>query len=269
MAEHLGRVKTALANIKSVDDFARAMEGLLAFKQEAGHNLIKVEPIPDTNWKEFRSELKSAFISGLVFEQIQLHQTNKLSEEISRLLLNSDTRRHAGRLFESAAHRAFEKGMKIEPTAITPNAPRLVLDIQKANPDIAGRFYTLSVRAAPRSQNAHKKYFGQYLLPISKIQESVDAVVITAYFTVFLQMTVTTRHGIKLNGILDLLKELPANAKKNLRIVFVLPSDDKETRSFGHQKIISPQGASDKDIAQATSIPQYVYRLPLKTFNKL
>ena len=74
---------------------------------------------------------------------------------------------------------------------------------------------------------------------ISKTQESVDAVVITAYFTVFLQMTVMTRHGIKLNGILDLLKELPANAKKNLRIVFILLSDDKETRLFKRQKIIS------------------------------
>ncbi len=268
-AEHLRRVSTAVANIKSISDFARAMEGLLAFKQEASHNLIKIEPIPDTNWKESCSELKSPFISGLVFEQIRLHQTIRLSEDISGLLLNPDARGHAGRLFEPAAHRAFEKGMRIKPTAITPNAPLLVLDIHKANPQVARQFYMLSVRAAPRSQNADATYFGQYLLPISKTQESVDAVVITKDFTVFLQMTVTTRHGIKLNGILDLLKELPANAKKNLRIVFVLPSDDKETQSFGRQKIISPQGASVKDVAQVNSIPQYVYRLPLGMFKDL
>jgi hypothetical protein len=245
------------------------MNGLLAFKQETSHHLIKMEPIPGTHWKRSRSEFKSSFISELVFQQVCLRQTIKLSEDISGLLLNPDSRRHAGRLFEPAARCAFEKGMRIEPTAVTPNAPLLVLDIHKADPNIPRRFYTLSVRAAPRSRTAHAKYFGQYLLPISKTQESVDAVVIYKYFTVFLQMTVTARPGIKLDGILDLLKELPSNAKKQLFIVFVLPSDDEETRSFGRQKIIPPQGASAEDIALVSSIPQYVYRLPLRTFNEL
>jgi len=124
-------------------------------------------------------------------------------------------------------------------------------------------FYTLSVRAAPGSQKAHAKYFNQYLLPMSKTQESLDAVVIAEHFTALLQMTVSARHGIKLNGILDLLNDLPANPRKNLRIVFVLPSDDKETRSFKCQSITYPQGASEKDIAVVAGIPQYVYRLPL------
>jgi hypothetical protein len=269
MEEHIDKIDLALVNIKSIKDFARSMNGLLAFKQETNHHLIKMEPVPDTHWKRSHSELKSSFISELVFKQVCLHQTIKLSEDISCLLLNPDSRRHAGRLFEPAAHRAFEKGMRIEPIAITPNAPPLVFDVHEANPNISRRFYTLSVRAAPRSQTAHIKYFGQYLLPISKTQKSVDAVVIYQYFTVFLQITVTARHGIKLDGILALLKELPANAKKKLYIVFVLPSDDKETRSFGHQKIIAPQGASAIDIGLVSSIPQYVYRLPLKTFNEL
>jgi len=269
MEEHIGKIDLALVNIKPIKDFARAMKGLLDFKQETSHHLVKMEPIPDTHWKKSRSELKSSFISELVFKQVCLHQMTKLSEDISGLLLNPDSRGHAGRLFEPAAHRAFEKGMRIEPNAITPNAPPLVLDIHKADPNIPRRFYTLSVRAAPRSKTAHTKYFGQYLIPISKIQDSVDAVVIYKYFTVFLQITVTAKHGIKLDGILDLLKELPANAKKELFIVFVLPSDDKETRSFGRQKIITRQGASAKDIALVSSIPQYVYRLPLKMFNEL
>ncbi len=62
-------------------------------------------------------------------------------------------------------------------------------------------------------------------------------------------MTVSARHGIKLNGILDLLEDLPANARKNLRIVFVLPLDNEETRLFKCQSITYPQGVSDKDIA--------------------
>lgn len=269
MAEHLRSVDSTLANIKSMDDFALAMDGLLSFNLEAGHTLIKIEPIPDTNWVKSCSELLSSFIFGLVFERVRLHQ--RLSEVIFGLLLNpqADARGHAGRLFEPAAHRAFEKGMRIEATAITPNAPDLVFNIHKADPQVARQFYTLSVRVAPRSQKVHPMYFGQYLLPISKTQESIDAMVITMYFTVFLQMTVTTRHGIKLNGVLDLLKELPATAKKNLRILFVLPLDDEETRSFGRQRIISPQGALDEDIAVVESIPQYVYRLPLKTFKEL
>jgi len=264
--DHLHTIKDALANIKSIDDFARSMEGFLAFKFEASHSLIKTEPIPGTDWKRSRSELKSPYISELVFEHVRLHQTIRLSEDISRLLLIPDTRGHAGRLFEPATHRTLETGMKIRPTALTPGDPPLVLDIHKPNPKIDRRFYSLSVRASSGSRNADKKYFNQYLLPISKTQESVDSVVITPYFTAFLQMTVSTRHGIKLNGILDLLDELPANAKKNLRIVFILPLDDEETRSFKRQKIISPQGASDEDIKRVASIPQYVYRLPLKTF---
>ena len=268
MEEHIDKIDLALLNINSIKDFAHAMKGS-AFKQETSHHLIKMEPIPDSHWKRSHSELKSSFISELVFKQVCLHQTFKPSEDISGLLLNPDFRGHAGRLFEQAAHRAFEKGMRIEPTAITPNAPSLVLDIHKADPNISRRFYTLSVRAASRSQTAHTKYFGQYLLPISKTQDSVDAVIIYKYFTVFLQMTVTAKHGIKLDGILDLLKELPANAKKKLFIVFVLPSDDRETRSFGRQKIIIPQGASAKDIALVSGIPQYVYRLPLSMFNEL
>jgi hypothetical protein len=104
----------------------------------------------------------------------------------------------------------------------------------------------------------------QKYLPISKIQKFVDAMVIYKLFTVFLQMT---SHGIKLDGILDLLKELPAKAKQKLYIVFVLPSDDEATRSFDPQKIISPQGASAEDIELVTHIPQYVYHLPLEAFN--
>ena len=127
--------------------------------------------------------------------------------------------------------------MKVRPTALTPGAPPLILDIHKPNPKIGRRFYSLCVRASSGSPNADKKYFNQYLLPILKTQESIDSL---RHFTAFLKMTVSTRHGTKLNGILDLLDELPANAKKNLRIVFILPSDDKETRSFKRQKIISP-----------------------------
>jgi len=72
MAEHLQRLNTAVANIKSFDDFARAMEGLLDFKSEASRNLIKTEPIPKTDWKQYHSELQSPFISGLVFEQVRI-----------------------------------------------------------------------------------------------------------------------------------------------------------------------------------------------------
>ncbi len=66
MVEQLQRVDTALANIKSIDDFACSTEGLLAFKSEASHNLIKTEPIPKTDWNQSHSELQSLFISGLV-----------------------------------------------------------------------------------------------------------------------------------------------------------------------------------------------------------
>ncbi len=68
--------------------------------------------------------------------------------------------------------------MRIKPTALTSGAPPLILDVHKANPNVVRQFYTLSVRAASCSQKIHANYPNQYLLPMSKTQESLDAVVI-------------------------------------------------------------------------------------------
>jgi hypothetical protein len=84
-------------------------------------------------------------------------------------------------------------------------------------------------------------------------------------------MTVSpTQRDINFQGIMDILQELPANAKKNVRIVFVLPSGDKKTKSFGCKNITHiPQGTPDEMIKLVESFPQCVYRLPLQSVNEI
>ena len=270
MGRHLLGIKDALRNVTSLEDFARSMNGLSPYKDAATHKLVKIEPVPDTNWEQSHTELISDYVSQLVFERVKGYQT--LSEAISGLFLNPDSRTHAGRLFEQAAHRAFENGMKIKPIGITTTAPTLTIVIHKVNetyPEVVRYFYTLSVRAFKGSPDVNDKYFGHYLIPISKTQGSVDSVLISQNFTVLFRMTVSPRkHGIKFQGIVDILKDLPANAKKDVRIVFVLPTGDKEIKSVGRMNITHiPQGTPAEEIRLVESYPQYVYRLSFKGLN--
>jgi hypothetical protein len=103
----------------------------------------------------------------------------------------------------------------VKPSAFT-------IDIRKvddADPEVVRRFYTLSVRARKGSPNVNDKYFGHYLIPISKTQESVYSVLISENFTAFFQMTVPpTRDGIKFKGIADILRELPAKCTHCVRV---------------------------------------------------
>jgi hypothetical protein len=268
MEGHHLSIDSALANIKSLDEFARSFSGLLPFDNRASHKLVKIEPIPETNWRKTHVELISAYISELVLERVRTYQAIKLSENISGLLLNQDSRGYAGKLFEQAVHRAFEKGMKIQPSGIT-EKKSFTVHISEANPAVVRHFYTLSIRASKGSPNVDDKYFDQYLIPVSKTQESVDSLVITRKRTVFFQMTVKPgQHGMKIQGILNILNELPANAKRNIAIVFVLPSGDQETRKFGLQKVTNiPPGTSAGMIELVEKFPQYTYRFPLELVN--
>jgi hypothetical protein len=265
MSSHLRDIDTALTNVTSLVDFARSMNGLLPYTDAASHRLVKIEPIPDTDWVETHTDLISDYISRRVFERVELYQTITLSESISGLLLDPDARGHAGRLFEQAAHHEFMKGATFKPSRQTKKGPSLTITISEADPKVVHYFYTLSVRAGKGSPNVDVKYFGQYLIPISKTQQSIDALLICRKFTILFQMTVSPKkHGIKFQGIADVLKDLPANAKRDVRIVFVLPAGDKE-KDFGRQDITHiPQGASREQIALFESFPQYVYRLSFK-----
>jgi hypothetical protein len=61
-------------------------------------------------------------------------------------------------------------------------------------------------------------------------------------------------------GISTLLDELPANAKNDIRLVFVVP-DEQSTKSFERQTINFPVGVSEVAKKWVDSFPQYVYRL--------
>jgi len=62
----------------------------------------------------------------------------------------------------------------------------------------------------------------------------------------------------------DLVGKFDIHRRSKLTQIRLVP--DKGTQSFKCQAIAYPQGASEKDIALITRIPQYVYRLPLNLF---
>jgi len=237
----------------------------MPFKDAASHTLVRIEPIDGTNWTSTRTELLSDFISRRVFEWIRLYEAVKISELIMGLLRNPDARGYGGKFFQQAVHRKFRAGFSFQPTPLTENASNLSIDILKVDEEADGYFYTLSVRAKSRSRDVHAQYLRRYLIPVSKTQESVDAVWLSVHSTAFLQITVSPDHPLKLLGITALTDELPANVKKNIYIVYVVPYGDKSTEHFKQQKIISPAGMDSNIVKEVEKYPQYVYYLDLNS----
>ena len=187
-----------------------------------------------------------------------------VSESIARALETPYARGRAGSLFEQAVHRKFRAGIRFQPEAVTADAPPHDNNILKMD-EGDGYFYNLSVRAGNGSREVNAKYLDRYMVPILKTKESVDSVWISGLFTVLFQMTVSPTHLMKLRGIIELLAQqpqLPADAKRDVRIVFILPTKDEPTKIFTCQSIECPAGlpTSKVTIAEAADkFPRYVH----------
>ena len=121
-------------------------------------------------------------------------------------------------------------------------------------------FTQLNVRAYICLRDVGAEHYYRYYIPQMKTKESLDAVLFTQFFTVLFQITVPPTHPINLQGIVDILREIPANAKKDVRIVFVVPDSDPSVQNYRHQMIRTrPTGydADEKDMVER--FPQYVY----------
>jgi hypothetical protein len=76
----------------------------------------------------------------------------------------------------------------------------------------------------------------------------------------YLHMTKERDRGMDFKGIVTILHELPANAKKDIRLLFVVP-DGESMNSFERQAIYFPIGTSEEDKYMVARFAQYVYRL--------
>jgi len=227
------------------------------------HTLVKIEPV-DQSWILTRTELLSDYIARKVYERISLYQAIKGSESISALLLDPDARGYSGKLFEQAVHHKFRRGRVFDPEGITANSAPFRVMISNIDEEADGYFYTLSVLAGKGSQKVADKYLGQYMIPVLKTQESIDSVWLSEEVTVLFQITVSGNHPLKFRGIIKLLDPLPAKAKKDVRIVFVVPAGDKSTANFKQQNITCPIGTPDAEVEVLRRYPQYVHYVDLE-----
>lgn len=252
-------IESALNSITSIDNFFRSTTGILPFADKASNKLVRIEPVEETNYRKAYPAILSGFIARRVFDRMLQYRLIKASDSIMNLLSDTAQRGYGGTLFEQAVHYKFRSGFQLRPQPLTENATGLEIDILKFDNEAEGYFRTLDVRAGPNSRAVHQKYLNRYLIPISKTQESVDAVWISKTMTVFFQMTVKRYHGTKLRGVIEALNQLPAHARTNICIVFVVPKNDIGVKGFQSQKILAPVGTPQELHDVVAVMPQYMY----------
>ena len=259
------KIKRAVDNIENIADFAKSAGGPMPFKTKASHALVRMEPTGD-KWDDQITDLLTDHVAGLVLDRIDLHNTLKIRDAIDSLLRNPNARSWGGKLFERAVHRAFRKGIELEPEAMDDDAPPLHIQIKKVESEAGGYFHKLSVRATPGSRNVGEEFLNQYLIPLSSTAETIDSVNILKDVTVLFQMTVSPSHSLNLKGITELTNELPANAKKRICIVFVVPDHETTRKPYKRQNIVNPDGVPKHVSDPVVAYKQYVYYFPM---NKL
>jgi hypothetical protein len=202
---------------------------------------------------DFFSHNHCDLVCGFQFgcDRIRHYHASKPSQWITNLLADLYTREYSARLFELAVHHRFRSGMEFQPTAVTPGAPSLAIDILKVDKQLD--YFCSSLRSV--------QYLGKYQQPVWKNYQSIDSVWLSNTTTVLFQMTVSPHHGIEQREVTDLIEELPGNAKNNVHIVFVVPGDDNSAPKFQDLRIEYPIGALDSEEVQS-----YVYYMNLEEF---
>ena len=225
------------------------------------HKLVKVNPDPeDSSFTTHSTTFVSDHIAERVFECLKNVKDARLAETIFEGFRDPKRCAHAGQLFEMAAHRTFQHDFEIRASLLSTDATTKMNDLIIKIKGEPSHFFSLDVRASKGSRNVDPVYLNRYLIPWSKINNSMDAMWISKDTTVFLQMTKQLYHGMHFEGIWVLYKELPYNATKNVCLLFVIPGDVSMV-SFHRQKINFPIGTNEEDRRLVESFPQYVYRL--------
>jgi len=225
-------INGALSDIKSMDNFICATSEQLPFDTNTCHCLVRVEPT-DSRWLKTRTELLSDCIAELVFDRICMVTMARLSETLVQYLADPDAHSKAAILFEHAAHFALRKGLTLTMTSLSDSKTKVRMSVPRVGKNENSRYYSLAIREEPGSQKVHADFLNLYMTPISKTEPSIDALFISSAYTTFLfQMTVSDRHSISFRGLNKVVSNLPAKARKNICIVFVIPARDASGKKF-------------------------------------
>ena len=255
-------IKDAIDQIDDIKEFRQSATGPLPFKNNVSHALIRMEPADD-QWLEQTTDLLSKHVAKLVFERISLHSTLDVRDSVNYILREPKARSWAGKLFEMGVHRAFRNGVEIQPQAMDHGAPALSVQIRRAESEAVGYFHTLSVREKPGSRKVAKHVLDQYLIPLSSTAETIDSVYISETVTVLFQITISPKHDLNLKGIMELINELPADAKQRICILFIVPDHETTVLHYQRQTIVVPYGVPDDVSKMIIGYHQYVYYFPI------
>ena len=260
-------INHALSDIKSMDNFIRATTEQLPFDTSTSHCLVRVEPT-DARWLKTRTELLSDRIAELIFERIRMVTMARLSETLVQYLADPDAHGKVDILFEHAAHFAIRKGLTLTMTSLSDSKTEVCMSVPRVGKNEKSRYYSLAIREKSGSQKVHADFLDLYMTPISKTEPSIDALFISsAYTTLLFQMTVSDRHPISFRGLDKVVSNLPAKARKDIRIVFVIPARDASGKTFqgiqSTQHIDTPQLADYAKVEEFTGFSQYVCRLDI------
>lgn len=264
-AFEMDAIQTALNEIKDFESFAYAASGHLPFTRSASHALVRIEPTNDI-WGNPATALLSQYVAELVLDRVELYNAVTIWSMINTLLPHSNARGWAGSLFESAVHRKFRAGISFSPQGLDGDCPPLSIDIKATDHETDGYFYTLSIRKEARSRKVHGDFLRQYLIPLSSTAKAIDSVYISDSVTVLFQITVSPDHDLLLHGITELIDELPANAKKRICIVFVVPDHNTTLKPYRRQRIVQPagtQGTKTDVVRTVENYKQYVHYVAL------
>jgi hypothetical protein len=269
---HAETIDEAVDDIESFATFVQATKGGLPFDSKASHRLIRVEPTTGSNWRKAHRELMSNYVAERVSEHVLMITQAQLSEKLAKYLANPDTHVVAGVLFEHAAHFSIRKGLKLTMTALPSGPGLLEIDItgtRQAAANLKNRYYSLDIREKSGSHDVHPDFLDLYMTPISKNEPSIDALFIssTQKATFLFQMTVSRSHPVKFRGLDKVFNNLPANARKKIYIVFVIPAKGSLGEEFqgiqSHQSIDAPQNADAGRVSLFEGFPQYVCKLDI------
>lgn len=260
-------IQDALKSITSMGNFISAATGRVPFDSDTSHRLVRVEPV-DGSWLNTRTELFSDRIAELVFDRIRLVTKARLSETLVEYLTDPDAHSKADILFEQAAHWAIRRGCTLTMTPLSSDSTEVDMLVPPVKNKENSRYYSLAIREKSGSQKVHPDFLGLYMTPVTKTEPSIDALYISPeYTTLLFQMTVSKHHSVGFRGLKRVVDMLPAKAKNDIRIVFIIPAQDVSGKPYpgihSIQSIDTPQNADTTMVTKFQQYPQYVCRLDI------